>query len=319
MKVNNTAIFLGDNTRRERNRITEKEAGSAQNIFAGNLNKQLDPIAQKKRQAKEKAMKIVGDAWAGERKIDEDIESRREKIRECKETIGKANSELKEIAKRREELRESYGVAADSQEEQDLKLLEKEINSKKPGSGINLTKEEREQLAEIKKQGLTEYQQRSLELKSNGAVYEKEITEANEQILAENAVIKGIKLERLKSQTMLKAEKSADKIMENAGEQIVGMLVDEAKNHIDEEMAEAKEAAEKKAEEKEIQEERIEKQKDDREEKEEFIEEVAESSELIVEADNVLSEVQKEIKKIMDEMKLVEEDIKGAAVDATIS
>lgn len=290
MKVENTTVFLGNNTRRERNSSVVEEKSSGQNIFAGNLKKQFDPIAGKKQEARKKAMKIVGDAWEGERKIDDDLASRSAKIVKYRETLRKAGDELKEIESRRSELRENYGVEADSEEEENLKLLEKELAAKKIGSGIHLTKEEEEQLAEIKKTGLTEYQKRSLELKENGSQYEQEIEEAEKQIQTENAVIRGTRLERLKSQTMIKAQKSAEDVLEAASEQIVGMLIDEAKDHMDEKMAEEKEAAEEKAEKEEAEEERIEKQ----------------------------NEKKKEIKKIVDEMKLLEEDIKGAAVDTTV-
>lgn len=290
MKVENTTVFLGDNTRRERNSSVVEEKSSGQNIFAGNLKKQFDPIAGKKQEARKQAMKIVGDAWEGERKIDDDLASRSAKIVKYRETLRKAWDELKEIESRRSELRENYGVEADSEEEENLKLLEKELAAKKIGSGIHLTKEEEEQLAEIKKTGLTEYQKRSLELKENGSQYEQEIEEAEKQIQTENAVIRGTRLERLKSQTMIKAQKSAEDVLEAASEQIVGMLIDEAKDHMDEKMAEEKEAAEEKAEKEEAEEERIEKQ----------------------------NEKKKEIKKIVDEMKLLEEDIKGAAVDTTV-
>ncbi len=290
MKVENTTVFLGDNTRRERNSSVVEEKSSGQNIFAGNLKKQFDPIAGKKQEARKQAMKIVGDAWEGERKIDDDLASRSAKIVKYRETLRKAGDELKEIESRRSELRENYGVEDDSEEEENLKLLEKELAAKKIGSGIHLTKEEEEQLAEIKKTGLTEYQKRSLELKENGSQYEQEIEEAEKQIQTENAVIRGTRLERLKSQTMIKAQKSAEDVLEAASEQIVGMLIDEAKDHMDEKMAEEKEAAEEKAEKEEAEEERIEKQ----------------------------NEKKKEIKKIVDEMKLLEEDIKGAAVDTTV-
>lgn len=290
MKVENTTVFLGDNTRRERKSSVVEEKSSGQNIFAGNLKKQFDPIAGKKQEARKQAMKIVGDAWEGERKIDDDLASRSAKIVKYRETLRKAGDELKEIESRRSELRENYGVEADSEEEENLKLLEKELAAKKIGSGIHLTKEEEEQLAEIKKTELTEYQKRSLELKENGSQYEQEIEEAEKQIQTENAVIRGTRLERLKSQTMIKAQKSAEDVLEAASEQIVGMLIDEAKDHMDEKMAEEKEAAEEKAEKEEAEEERIEKQ----------------------------NEKKKEIKKIVDEMKLLEEDIKGAAVDTTV-
>ncbi len=290
MKVENTTVFLGDNTRRERNSSVVEEKSSGQNIFAGNLKKQFDPIAGKKQEARKQAMKIVGDAWEGERKIDDDLASRSAKIVKYRETLRKAGDELKEIESRRSELRENYGVEADSEEEENLKLLEKELAAKKIGSGIHLTKEEEEQLAEIKKTGLTEYQKRSLALKENGSQYEQEIEEAEKQIQTVNAVIRGAGLERRKSQRMIIEQKSAEDVLEAASEQIVGMLIDEAKDHMDEKMAEEKEAAEEKAEKEEAEEERIEKQ----------------------------NEKKKEIKKIVDEMKLLEEDIKGAAVDTTV-
>lgn len=316
MKVQNTTIFMGDDTLRARCRY--EDAGKEQdkkNIFAGGLNKAIDPILQKKQEAQKKAMKVVSDAWAGEREIDDDLALRREKIKQYREDMGKAKDELKEIENRRAQLRDSYGVAEDSQEEQDLKLLEKEIDSKKPETGVQLTKEEYKRLAQIKAEGLSEYQQRSLELKSGGEFYEKEVNEATEKIEAENAAIRGTELERLKSQTMQKAEKSADEIMEAASDQIIGMLIEEAKDHIDEEMEEKKEAAEKAEEKKEEEEERIEERDEKKAEEEQFREQIKTSTEMMIVSEDVMDDVQKEIKKIMDEMKLLEEDIKGAAVD----
>lgn len=316
MKVQNTTIFMGDDTLRARHGYedTGKEQDK-KNIFAGGLNKAIDPILQKKQEAQKKAMKIVSDAWAGEREIDDDLALRREKIKQYREDIGKAKDELKEIENRRAQLRDSYGVAEDSQEEQDLKLLEKEIDSKKPEMDVHLTKEEYKRLAQIKAEGLSEYQQRSLELKSGGEFYELEVNEATEKIKEENAVIRSTELERLKSQTMQKAEKSADEIMEAASDQIIGMLIEEAKDHIDEEMEEKKEEAEKAEEKKEEEEERIEERDEKKAEEEQFREQIKTSTEMMIVSEDVMDDVQREIKKIMDEMKLLEEDIKGAAVD----
>lgn len=316
MKVQNTTIFMGDDTLRARHGYEDAEKEqNRKSIFAGGLNKTADPILQKKQQAQKQAMKVISDAWAGEREIDDDLELRREKINQYKEDMGKAKDELKEIENRRAQLRDSYGIAEDSQEEQDLKLLEKEIDSQKPGSGIHLTAEEYERLAQIKEAGLSEYQQHSLELKSNGGMYEEQISEAEEGILAENSVIRATKLERLKSQTMQKANESADEIMEAARDQIIGMLVEEAKDHIEEEMEEKKEAAQKAEEKKEEEEERIEKRDEKEDREEQLREQIKAATEQMTLSEDVLGEVQQEIKKIVEEMKLLEEDIKGAAVD----
>ncbi len=316
MKVQNTTVFMGDDTLRARH--GHEDAGKEQNqknIFAGGLNQMADPILQKKQEAQRKAMKVVSDAWAGECEIDDDLALRRERIKQYMNDIGTAKDELREIENRRAQLREDYGVEADSQEEQDLKLLEKEMDSRKAGSDVRLTREEYEQIAQIKAQGLSEYQQRSLEMKASGEFYEQEINEAMDNMKAENAVIRGIRLERLKSQAMLKAEESADEIMEAANKEIFGMLIEEGKDHIDEEMEEKKEEAEKAEEKEKEEEERAEKRDEKKAEEEQFREQLKDSVDMAVTSENILDDVQREIKKIMDEMKLLEEDIKGAAVD----
>lgn len=319
MKINNTSIFMGDTTRRQRDYIQasdENKGGGA--IFAGDLNARIDPIAQKKQKAKEQAMKIVGDAFDGDRKIDEEIQERRNKIAQLKADIGKANAEVNDMEKRREQLGEEYGIAQDSEEERALTLLEKEADAKIPWKKVSLSKAEREEIARIKADGLTEYQQRSMEMKEYCTYYEKRIYEMETEIKAEDAVIRSTRLERLKSDPMVKANKQADAVMEAAGEEVVSMLMDEAKEHIDEEMEEKKEAAEKKAEEKEALEEKLEKAKEKRKEQAELTEVITESTQQIVELDNVKSDVQDEVQKVLNKMKLLEEDIKGAAVDEVL-
>ena len=315
MKVNQT-IFMGDDTLRARHgQESAQNDSNKKSIFAGGLNKAVDPILQKKQQAQKQAMKIVGDTWANDRKIDDDLDERRARIKENREIIGKAKDELNRISKEREALRERYGVEEDSQEEQDLKLLEKEIDAKKPGSEVRLTKEEWEKIEEIKKNGLTEYQTRSLEMKNGGGLYEDEIAEAEKIIKMETAVISSIKLERLKKDPMVEAQKNAKEIIDAARDEILGMLIDEGKDHIDEEMEEKKEVAEKAEEKKEEQEEKAEKKDEKEAQEEQFREQIRASTELMTKSDELLDDVQRKVKKILDEMKLLEEDLKGAAVD----
>lgn len=317
MKVQNTTIFMGDSSQSAKSGGIEQEKGGQKTVFAGNLNKKLDPIAQKQQEARKQVRKIIGDAWESDRKLDDDLAGRRRKIQEHKETIGKANEELKLIGEARQELKESYGIEEDSQEEQDLKLLEKERAALKPESGIRLTGEEQERLKQIKEEGLTEYQERSMKLLNSGSPYEEEITEAKKAILIENAAISSLKEANAKSKTMIKAQQAAEDVMEAARKEIEGMLWDEAKDHIDEEMEEKKEAAEERAEKEKEKQEKIEKQKEEKEEREAFIEQIAASTEFAVEAEKAMDDVQREVKKIMDQMKLLEEDLKGAAVDTS--
>lgn len=320
MKVGNQTIFMGNTERSERHQMSmsERKAGEEKKgmvIFGGEFNQKLDPIAQKKKEAREKAFKIVGDAFAGDRKIDDDIEKRRLKIEELKGEIGKSRDEISAIAQQREELKDAYGLSEEDEEQKELRLLEKKAEAKKPGSGVHLTKEERQEIKRIEERGLTEYQQRSMELNESADDYENEIAKTEERIRAENAVIRDTKLERLKYHTMTDAEKQADAVMEKASDEIVGMLMEEAKDHVDKETEEEKEAAEEKAKEKKEQEEKLESAKEEKKQKEKFSEEIGETTRQLTTLDEVKTDVLEEVQKILDKMKLLEEDIKGAAVD----
>ena len=110
--------------------------------------------------------------------------------------------------------------------------------------GVSLSKDEMDAIQKIKKNGLTEYQQRSLEMLGHEAPYVDMVYEADKEIKLENQIVRETKLERLKSHTMEDAQKQAEEVLEAASKEVVGMLVDEAKEHIDEEAEEREEKAE---------------------------------------------------------------------------
>lgn len=314
MRVQNQAIFMGDSAQKAAYSVTQGKEGQ-KSIFAGNRNEKPDLIAMRQQQARKQVMKIVGDAWEGDRKLEDSLKESRDNLKGYQKIVGEANEELKQIREERQAVKERYKVEEGSKEEQDLKLLEKEIDAKRRGSGVFLTIEESEQIAQLEAEGLTEYQTRCLELKKISTSNEEKLEDAKKGIEQENAAIRSMKEANLKSQAMTKAEKAASEIEDGVKDEIIGMLIGEAKDHIDEEMEEKKEAAEEKAEEEKEEQEKLEKQKAQKEEKEAFTQEIADSTDFIAEAESAMGEVQKEIKKIMDEMKLLNEDLKGAAVD----
>ena len=119
---------------------------------------------------------------------------------------------------------------------------------------------------------------------------------------------------------MQKAQEQAEAIEEAAGKEILGMLAEEGKEHVDKEQEEKAEQAEEAKEAKEEQEELLAKRKDEREEARERAEALAESlpTEQLLSLDKIQDDINKEIQNIVDKMKLIEEDIKGAAVDRTL-
>ncbi len=318
MKIQNTSIYMGNNENSLMgvSQKDNKETGGS--FYAANLNHATDPIEQKKQQAREQAMKIVGDVWEGEQKLDAEMDARRAKVKELTREIGEYQKEVKWFDEERTRLQEVYGVSAESTEQKDLELLEKELDAKVPGKNISLSKEESQRLVEIKENGLTEYQSRALELKAISTDYEIKIDELNRQIEVENAILSASKIERLKSSPMVKAQKQAEEVMEAASQEIIEMILDEAQDHVDEELQEKVEAAEEREEKEEIHKERLEKIKEKREQQEELTEEIMDVTEQLLQVDNKQTEVQKEVQEVLDKMKLLAEDIKGAKVDETV-
>ena len=113
---------------------------------------------------------------------------------------------------------------------------------------------------------------------------------------------------------MADAQKQAEEIKEAAGDEILGMLVEDAREHVDEEQEEREEKAEEIKEKKEEQEKLIEKRKEDKEELEEITGDMPVDE--MMDLAKTQEEVQQELKDIMNKMALVAEDMKGVVVDA---
>lgn len=319
MKINNTSVFVGNDSLRADN-VEQKNsiAGDRKSIDGRMFSAKQDPIAAKREEAKKKAMQIVGNAFANELKIDDDLNERRERIKSLQKDIGEANRAVKDLEDGRAALKDVYGITEDSQEEKDLKLLEKQIRYKMPGSDVHFEKGDLERISELKKNGLSEYQQRSLEMLEQETPYIQSVNENKKEIMTENQIITATELERLKTHPMLDAKEQAEAVMEAARKEIIGMMVDEAKDHIDEEAKEQKEKAEAEKEKEEELQARIDAAKEKRKESEKVTEDILEGASEVASVQKDVSSAQQEVKDMMSKMKLIEDDIKGAAVDEAL-
>lgn len=319
MKIsNNQTIFFGE-TIKQQNQVREDQHKKEErtDFFAGNLNQDLfeNKLLQKKKEAQEKAMKVVGDAFEADKQIDNDLQERRDKIAALEQENQKLQEQINEISERQDALMEQYGITADSQEQKDLELLRKKDKWMR-GEGEALTKEEFEYISKLESEGLTDYQRQQREWDAEKKHFQKDIDKNKEEILIENAVIRGTKLERLKSAPMAKAQKEAEATLDASSKEIINMIMEEAKDTIEEKSEEEQEKAEKLEEKQEEQEAFIEKQKEKREETEELLENMP--MEEMLHMGQLKDEIKQEIKNIVSEMKLVAEDIKGAIVDQNI-
>lgn len=300
---------------------TSKEQGKTNTFFMGNQNQTEDRVEEKRKQAQEKALKLVGDTFAREKKIDDDLEEKSNHIKQLEEENLQIENQQKKNEASLKDLRDHYEVSEDSQEQKDLELLEKRNQSQIKGRGVFLTQEDTERLKEIDEAGMTEYQKRALPILDDNNENDQLIEDNKKKILAENAAVIATKLERLKSTPMLKATQEAEEIKKAASEEIKGMLIQDAKEHIDEVQEETKEKAEEKAEKEEAEQELLDAIKENVSEQEkqtETIEENAKETQEIIEGASDSTDVTKELQKIAEEMKLLEEELKGASVDRMV-
>ncbi len=296
---------------------------------------QFDPIEQKKAIAKKQAYKIVRDALANELKMDSTVQEVKDHADRLRAELETAQNEIGRIEKEKEAWREECGVDADSQEQKDLELLEKREAYGRGDLSKALTEEEEKRLAEIDEQGYTEYQKRALALEKHKTPYEDTVNKAEAGIMADNAMIRGTRLARLKKDLIRKAQNEAEDALAAASEEVIGMLVDEAKGHMDEKSEEMQEKAEERVEEKEQQQEKIDAAKEKKAQMEALAdpEKAKEDcpadtrtgaamtdpvTETMVRLDSQRADYQQEIEEMMRKMSLMAEDIKGIKVDETI-
>ena len=317
---------------------------SLQNGLSINVRGESDSVLMRKQIARKRAKKAIEDAWAGDRKIDADIDRRKEHLRQLRDDISRRTGYIMAYEEKKAQLREEYDIDEDSEAQKEL--LEKREQSLVDPEVV-LTQDEKERLAEI-----DEYEVRVHEMDVTIHEFQTEYMtglqtlESNED--AEIASIAAIRMEQVKFNEMLKAQKAAGKIEAAAGEGVFDMLVDEAKEHIDKTFEEKREAAKEKAEQEVKEEEKLEARRAVQEirQKQSDLErlelEPAESRETEAarieqeknarEQEDILAEVEKsstgtasissqtriEVKQMLHKMNLLEEDLKGMEVDDSI-
>lgn len=293
-------------------------------IFLGGFGKQEtnigDKIDQRKKLYHKEAMHVVTSAKKSDQKVEDNVKDIKERICLMQEDNKRLKDSLHEVQAQMAQAKTDFGVKDDSNEQGDLELLQRAYEAKKPGSGIELTKEEQQQLAEMGE--LTDYQKMSMELYERADSYKEEMAKNQQKINAHTSALRDIAIERLKSQGMLEAQKAKEELLEAASKEAVGMLVNDAKGAIDEKAEEVKEAAKEQEEKEEAQEERIEAAKENKAKTEELVESsrenVKELTEQAVESEDISRDMDGEIQKILEELKLLEEDLKGLEVDMEI-
>lgn len=329
MKVNNVSINVGEILQSGSGQLlgqSQKQDGISA-LFAGSFNDRYDPIAQKKQQAQKQAMKVVSDAFAADRKTDMEVADREARIKQLRAENLQAQRALNDLEAQKQELGKVYGLGEEGLSDEDRDILDRALNDK--GSAA-LSDEEQARYQELESQGLAEYYKRCEDLDKLAEPYQTTINENTIDIKSYSAANKAVSQARLdlrKGNPMIAAREEAESIMEAARKEIIGMIKDEGMDHIDEEMQEKAEQAQKNKEKKKEEEEKLEAIREEKAQIQNQTDAARERAEELLEAlptDELLqmtdgkADFQQELKDIMNRMKLMEEDLKGAAVDAAL-
>ena len=298
-------------------------------------------IQQRQGFARKQALKVVSDAFGGEKKLDAQMQSIKDEIKRLQDEINEKTADARNNDAKLKELQEEYGIDPDSNENKELSVLAAKLRN----PNVEVSEEEMSRLSE--------YQQKALFYIAANQQNSLDIDRAKAQQMGNVQGYSDMKRERLKSQDMLDAQEAAEDIMEAANGETIALLTDEAVEHVDEEQEEreeeAKEAAEKKKEEKKEEAKKLEKEAM----QQEMIDNIKEHASIgqrtsadtkraiarreRAEADSMESEniqktiitegtsmedtqdaVNSEITNILNRLSLLANDVKGSAIDDQI-
>ncbi len=298
-------------------------------------------VQQRQGLARKQALKVVSDAFGGEKKLDAQMQGIKDEIKRLQDEINEKTADTMENDARLKELQERYGIDPDSEESKELSKLAFKENFSKEG------------LSDEEKSQMSEYQQQALYYVAKNQKNALDIDRAKAQQMGNVQGYADMKRERAKSQDMQKAQDAADDIMDAANGEAIALLTQEAVEHVDEEQKEreeeAKEAAENKKEEKKEEAKELEKEAmqqeiienikeyaiepqrssaDDkraiaRRERAEAVSYGAEDAQRTIISEGASVEdtqnaVNSEITNILNKLSLLSNDVKGSTVDSQI-
>ncbi len=188
------SLFVTNENAAARRQAEKEDNNRRSTVFAGNIGVRPDSIMIKKKQAQKQAMKVLMDTFDSEKKIDQGMDDVSAQMQELKDANVGYHKELEEIRGEKQELMERYGVTEDSTEYPE------------------------------------EYQQRLQELEERENLNSRYIEQNNGALKALSSCIGDMRIEQLKSNPMVKAEKQSEEILEAANKAIYGDLINEGKN-----------------------------------------------------------------------------------------
>lgn len=286
MRVNESvSVFAGrdENVKSQREmpqgkKSDDKNGKELKSISASDLTLQgQDEAVIKKLQARKQAMKIVMDQFSRDDETDMKVKELSERNKELDGNILNSMNEIDKIEENRNTVAEAYGI--------DLETYKKGTNE--------------------------EFDNTMRDLDEQKGALDNKINEYKKEMYENSAYIDSVSKARLKGAPMLDAQKTAEKITDSASKEIIGILINDAKDHVDDEIEKKEEEAEKIKEKQEEQEEA----KNNTSSAVSQKDPAADSLGNIKKADTIQKKLEEEINNMINNKKILEEDLKGIVLD----
>lgn len=297
----------------------KSDTGNGITINGNQLNLGDDLVEEKRKKAKNMAMNLLLNVYNNDKKLDDTAAEKDEHAKKLYAENEESRSMIADIKEEKENTNELYGVTPDSDEAKDLDILRRGRDSMGNPQSV-LSEDEYARYKELYANGLSDYHTRMLSLDADEKVYTNKISDNMKGIVADYAFNRNLAIERLKTHDMLDAKKQGEQIVDAASKEIIGQVMQDAVDNIDNETEKEKEdALEKKQEQKEL-EERIERAKGESHKDNG-------DDDLMYEINNALDEVdkigsadaaktpEKSLGLMVAQLQLTAEDTKGLVVD----
>lgn len=181
------SLFVTNEMAAER-RHENQDLTHSKTIYAGNLNQKMDSITLKKQQAQKQAMKIVGDTFEQDKKIDESMQKLQEKYEELKQNPEENAEAIRSLREnifdmKQERLKTSPMLEAEDSAEEIMQQASKEIIGQLRSEAVNYVEEKlQEEVEKAKEQAAKkEEQEEKLEEQKEKKEELEEMVEKNRE------------------------------------------------------------------------------------------------------------------------------------------
>lgn len=324
-QINNTFTNIQNNkTEDEKNSSSSKKSDTTSEIvYAGDLNLNSNNIDGKKLQAQKKALKTILDQFKNENRSDKNVSELKDKQNELFKDMDTNISAIRDMKQSKQELKDAYGITDDSIEQKDLEQVEQKnmgLYVKSILQPDKMSEAENTKLQNVL-DSLTDYQKEAFRYDTMDYILQKRVNSETDSILSINQALSGIKLEKLKVHPMLDAQKQAAGIIKNAGEEVIGAIMQQVKDKVDDTVEQNIEKAEKAQKEQDKKDKKAEESK-----KENKANSTANTNDTAPSTDTTNTAIDQadqqhiidSFRRAADKQKMLNDDIKGIVVDEQI-